>query len=253
MTIDINCDLGESFGIYKIGNDELVMPYVTSANIACGFHAGDPQTIMKTIISAIKNGVSIGAHPGYHDLEGFGRRPMKLSHEELRSSIIYQVGAVKCMTEVSGGKLRHVKPHGALYNAASVDFDLAMVIALAVKDIDSSLILFGMAGSEVENAARIAGIAWASEFFADRAYNDDGSLVSRNIPGAVLHNTIQVVDRTVKMIKERVVETITGRTIPVQADTICIHGDGEMVSEYVKSLTVRFSEEGIRLSPVSKK
>jgi UPF0271 protein len=247
MTIDINCDLGEGSGGKNSDTDESLMPYITSANIACGFHAGDPQTIMKTIQSAIKYGVSIGAHPGYNDPVGFGRRPMALNNEELRASILYQAGAVKSMAESLGGKLRHVKPHGALYNSAASDFNMAMVIARAVKDIDSSLILIGLSGSEMLRAAGEIGLAFASEVFADRAYNDDGTLVSRTLPGAVFHDASQVADRVIKMINERIVVTVSGKSFPVQADTICVHGDNEMAVEFVKRLADTFRNRGIAL------
>jgi UPF0271 protein len=253
MIIDINCDLGESYGEYKIGNDETIMPFITSANIACGFHAGDPLTICKTILLAIKNDVGIGAHPGYPDLVGFGRRSMNLSHEELRASILYQVGSIKSITETFGGKLRHVKPHGALYNDASTDLEKAMVVARAVKDIDSSLILFGMAGSEMIRAAHEVGLSCATEFFADREYNDDGTLVSRKHPDSVLHNTDQVVDRVVKMIQQSVVETISGKTIPMKAETVCIHGDNEMAPEFVRNMISAFRINAIRLISIGKR
>jgi UPF0271 protein len=253
MTIDINCDLGESYGEYKIGNDEAVMPFITSANIACGFHAGDPLTICNTILLAIRNNVGVGAHPGYPDLVGFGRRSMKLSKEELRASILYQVGAIKSITETLGGKLHHVKLHGALYNEASSDFQTAMIVARAVKDIDGSLILFGMAGSEMIRAAVEVCIDCASEFFADRSYNDDGTLVSRKHEDAVIHDTNQVVDRVVRMIKQNVVETITGKTIQIKAETVCIHGDNRMAPEFVKNLVSAFMEDGIRLMQAGKK
>jgi UPF0271 protein len=253
MTIDINCDLGESYGIYKIGNDEAIMPFISSANIACGFHAGDPQTILKTIIMAIKNNVAIGAHPGYPDLEGFGRRPMKLGNDEIRASILYQVGAIKSIAETCGGRLQHVKPHGALYNSASKDYDLAMVIAVAIKDIDSSLILVGMAGSEMIRAADKTGLVSASEFFADRSYNDDGTLVSRYFPGAVINDTRKVVERAVIVLNEKVVETISGKTIPIHADTICIHGDGKRAFEHVESLGNTFRSMGVELVSMGKR
>ncbi|MFA5848491.1 MAG: 5-oxoprolinase subunit PxpA [Bacteroidales bacterium] len=232
MKIDINCDLGESYGDNIVGNDEAVMPYITSANIACGFHGGDPLTIEKTIRLALKYGVSIGAHPGYQDLKGFGRQPMNLTAAELRASILYQVGALKSMSIALGGKLRHVKPHGAMYNSAASDFDMAMVIAKAVRDIDSSLILVGLSQSELINAAKKVGLAYASEVFADRAYNDDGSLVSRSLPGAVIHDTKVMIDRVIRMVRENVVESVSGKIIPIQADTICVHGDNEMAVEF---------------------
>ncbi|MDP2424169.1 MAG: 5-oxoprolinase subunit PxpA, partial [Bacteroidales bacterium] len=230
-----------------------IMLYISSANIACGFHGGDPLTIEKTILSAIKYGVGIGAHPGYPDLEGFGRRPMILSSEELRAAMLYQVGAVKTIAEASGGKLQHVKPHGALYHAASTNFEMARVIAQAVKDIDSTLILVGLSQSELFRAAKEVGLAFASEFFADRAYNDDGSLVSRNLPGALLQDTQTVIDRVINMIKLKVVETISGKVIPVQAETICIHGDNEMAMSFAENLVLAFKNAGIVIKPMGEK
>ena len=245
MYIDINCDLGERDPTDKTGNDEALMPYISSVNIACGFHAGDPLTIEKTIRSAISHGVSIGAHPGYPDREGFGRRPVKMSSEELRAMILYQAGAVKAMAEAAGGKMRHVKPHGALYNTAAKDYEIAMVIAQAVKDLDNSLILVGQSGSQLIKAARETGLACASEVFADRAYNDDGTFVARDIPGSVLHDTGKMIDRVMRMIKEKVVETVSGKIIPVEADTICIHGDNETAAEFAKSLAEALKSAGI--------
>ena len=253
MTIDLNCDLGESFGPWKMGNDENIMPYITSVNIACGFHAGDPLTIEKTIQLALKYGVGIGAHPGYPDLKGFGRRPMQMTPEELRASILYQVGAIKSMAEASGGKLRHVKPHGALYNLASIDSGLAKVIVRAVKDIDNSLILIGLSQSEMIRAAEEEGLACASEVFADRTYNDDGSLVSRNIHGAILYNTQQVIERVIRMVNEKVVETVSGNFIPIHPDTICIHGDNEMALNFARNLVHTFKNMGINLRSIGEK
>ena len=245
MYVDINCDLGERDPGDNTGNDEALMPYISSVNIACGFHAGDPLTIEKTIRSAIRHGVSIGAHPGYPDREGFGRRPMKMSNEELRAMILYQAGAVKGMAEAAGGKMCHVKPHGALYNTAAKDFEISMVIARAVQDLDSSLILVGQSGSHLIKAAREAGLACASEVFADRAYNDDGTLVARDIPGSVLHDTGDMIDRVIRMIKDKTVETVSGKIIPVEADTVCIHGDNETAPEFVKTLTEALKSAGI--------
>ncbi len=253
MEIDINCDLGESFGNYPVDNDQAIMPFISSANIACGFHAGDPVTIEKTIKSAIKHNVGIGAHPGYHDIEGFGRRPMKISNEELRASILYQVGAIKSMAEALGGKLQHVKPHGALYNAAATDFEMAKVIAHSIRMIDDSLTLICLSNSEMIRAAKEVGISYASEAFADRAYNDDGTLVSRNIPGAVLHNTDQVIDRVLQMITDKTVVTLSGSVIPIQADTICIHGDNEMALNFAQNLVSSFKLKGIRLKSIGKR
>src|SRR5512133_3479192 len=223
MNIDINCDLGERCGQDESGSDEAVMPFITSANIAGGFHAGDPVTIEKSVRSAIRHGVGIGAHPGYPDREGFGRRAMKMSNEELRALILFQAGAVKGIAEAAGGRMQHVKPHGALYNAAATDYNMSAVIAQAVKDLDSSLTLVGLSGSELIRAARDAGLPYASEVFADREYNDDGTLVSRSIEGAVLHDTNTVIDRAVKMITEKTVRSVSGRIIQIEADTVCIH------------------------------
>jgi len=247
MHIDINCDLGEGCGPDDISSDEAVMPFITSANIACGFHAGDPLTIEKSVNSAIRHGVGIGAHPGYPDREGFGRRPVRMSHEELRALILYQAGAVKGITEAAGGKMQHVKPHGALYNTAATDYEMAAVIAGAVRDLDKTLILVGLSGSELIRAARDAGLPCVSEVFADRAYNDDGTLVSRSIEGAVLHDTATVIERAVRMITERTVLSITGKIIPIQADTVCIHGDNEMAAAFASNLAETFKKRGIEL------
>jgi len=251
MTININCDMGESYGNKIVGNDEDVMPYISSANIACGFHGGDPLTIAKTIFLALKHGVAIGAHPGYADLEGFGRRPMILSRDELRASILYQVGALKSMTEALGGKLIHVKPHGAMYNSAASSFEMSIIIAKAVKEIDSSLILVCLSQSEMINAAKEVGLAFASEVFADREYNDDGSLVSRQLPGSVIHNTDIMIERVLRMVSENVVESINGKTIPIKADTVCIHGDNKMATVFAKELFTALKAKGILLKSLS--
>lgn len=247
MYIDINCDLGEGCGPDDTSSDEAVMPFITSANIACGFHAGDPLTIEKSVKSAISHGVGIGAHPGYPDREGFGRRPVNMSHEELRALILYQAGAVKGITEAAGGKMQHVKPHGALYNAAATDYEMAYVIAQAVKDLDKTLTLVALSGSELIRAARDAGLSCASEVFADRSYNDDGTLVSRSIEGAVLHDTETVIERAVRMITEKSVLSVTGKIIQIEADTICIHGDNEMAAVFAENLAETLKKRGIEL------
>lgn len=247
MYIDINCDLGEMDRADGPGSDEAIMPFISSVNIACGFHAGDPLTIERTIRSAVEHGVSIGAHPGYPDREGFGRKPLKMSHEELRAMILYQAGAVKAIAEANGARIRHVKPHGALYNIAAVDYELSMTIARAVKDLDSSLILVGQSGSQMLRAARDADLACASEVFADRTYNDDGTLVARSIEGAVLHDTALMIRRVIRMIKEKEVVTVTGKVIPIEAETVCIHGDNETAAEFVKELAEALRSEGIAI------
>lgn len=245
MTVDINCDMGESYGETVVGNDSAVMPFISSANIACGFHGGDPLTIEKTICLALKYGVSIGAHPSYNDLKGFGRRPMHLSKAELRSAILYQVGALKSMTETLGGKLIHVKPHGALYNSASADYEISRVIAETIKEIDPSLKMICLSQSKMIDAAHDVGIPYLSEAFADRAYNEDGSLVSRDSPGAVITDEDTIIERVLLMITEGVVETSNGRVIEIQADTICIHGDNEQAPKLVKIIYNELTERGI--------
>jgi UPF0271 protein len=247
MQIDINCDLGEGCGADDTSSDEALMPFITSANIACGFHAGDPLTVERAVKSAISHGVGIGAHPGYPDREGFGRRPLMMSHEELRAMILYQAGAVKGITEAAGGRMQHVKPHGALYNAAATDYEMAAVIVQAVKDLDNTLTLVGLSGSELIRASRDAGLPCASEVFADRAYNDDGTLVSRSIEGSVLHDTAEVIERAVKMITEKRVRSVTGKIIPIEADTVCIHGDNEMAVSFAENLAESLKRKGIEL------
>ncbi|MRR20327.1 5-oxoprolinase subunit PxpA [bacterium] len=247
MYIDINCDLGETDPAAGPGNDEAIMPFISSVSIACGFHAGDPLTIERTIRSAIRHGVSIGAHPGYPDHEGFGRRPMKMSPDELRAMLLYQAGAVKAMTEAAGARMRHVKPHGALYNTAAQDYEMSVVIARTVKELDPSLILVGQSGSQMIKAARETGLACASEVFADRAYNDDGTLVARSIEGAVLHDPGLMISRVIRMIREKVVETVSGKLIPIEAQTVCIHGDNETAAEFVRKLTEALKSGGIAI------
>ncbi len=247
MFIDLNSDLGESFGNYKIGNDAEVMQYITSANIACGFHAGDPLIIEKTIKLAIENNVAPGAHPGYPDLIGFGRRSLTLSDEELSAVIKYQVGAVKSITESLGVRLQHVKFHGAMYNDMAFNFDQAKVGAEAIAKIDSDLILVGLAGSKMVEAAKDTGLKTANEFFADRAYNDDGSLVSRSIEGSVIHDTEVCLNRIEKLIKSGSVLSINNKELEIKVDTICVHGDNKNAANFVKSLNVFLKRKGIEL------
>lgn len=253
MYIDLNCDLGET-GINGVSaNDAAIMPWITSANIACGLHAGDPEGISATIRLALQHGTAIGAHPGYPDREGFGRMPMKLSSSALESTLTYQIGAVKTMTEFAGGRLNHVKPHGALYNAAAIDRETADIIAGTVRRIDPALILYGLSGSALAQAAESIGLSFASEVFADRAYLDDGTLAPRHIPGAVLHDTGQVIARAIRMVIHQEVETISGKVIPLRADTLCIHGDHPMAPMLAKELSRAFTGQGIKLKQYSAK
>ena len=202
--IDLNCDMGESFGPWSMGADEQVMPHITSANIACGAHAGDPVVMRRTVRLAQASGVAVGAHPGFADLQGFGRREMSVDPAELEASLIAQVGALSAIARAEGAALQHVKPHGALYNLAAIDSPIAAAVARAVRDFDRRLVLFGLAGSHLLTAGREAGLRTASEVFADRAYQRDGKLLPRDEPGAVLTNPGEVVERAVRMAKEEI-------------------------------------------------
>src|ERR1051326_3272682 len=219
MKIDINCDMGESFGPWKMGADAEVMPHITSANVACGAHAGDPGVMRRTVRAAKAHGVSVGAHPGFADLQGFGRREMQADPAEIEDSLMAAIARAE------GVSLRHVKAHGALYNQAARDRRLADAIARAIKAFDPSLLMFGLPNSSMIEAAAAAGLRVASEGFADRAYEPNGSLTPRSKPGAVIHDVAVVVDRAVRMIRDGVVVTPAGTEIPLKVDTICVHGD----------------------------
>jgi len=245
MRVDINCDMGESFGAYEIGADDDVLPHVTSANIACGFHGGDPTVMRTTVANAMKHGVAIGAHPGLPDLIGFGRRAMQVTPQEVYDLVIYQVGALSGFVRAAGAEMRHVKAHGALYNMAVAQPPLADAIARAVHDIDASLILFGLAGSTLLKAAERAGIASASEAFADRNYMHDGSLVSRQRPDALVRDVDEGVRRAVRMVREGVVTDVDGEDIPIRADTICIHGDGPNAAALSRALREGLTAAGV--------
>ena len=225
MYVDLNSDLGESFGSWKMGNDEQILPVVSSANIACGFHAGDPLGILKTLQQAVKLDVTIGAHVSYPDLVGFGRRNMDLSQDELIADVLYQISALDGLAKVAGSKVQYVKPHGALYNTIAKDAVQAEAVIEAIKMYNPALVLVALAGSNLVAQARQAGPKVVSEAFADRAYNRDGSLVSRRLEGAVLHDAEFVAKRVVAMLKNGGVESIDGVFTPIQADTICLHGD----------------------------
>ncbi len=246
--IDLNCDMGEGFGVYALGADDKVMPFITSANIACGFHGGDP-TIMKATVRMAENlDVRIGAHPGLPDLQGFGRRDMRLSPQEAADFVVYQMGALQAFTVTR--KLQHVKPHGALYNMGAADEKLARAIAETVAKFDADIILVGLSGSAWIEAGRKAGVRVASEVFADRAYNPNGTLVSRNLPGAVIHNAKEVIDRATRMAAKGTVITIDGKEISVHADTICLHGDTPGVEVLAKKLNDGLRAAGIDVKPL---
>lgn len=246
--VDLNCDLGESFGAYKLGNDELILDYVTSANIACGFHAGDPSVMKKTVELALKKNVSIGAHPGLQDLAGFGRRNIAISPEEAFDIVVYQIGALNGFTTALGGKLRHVKPHGALYNMAAKDEKLATAIAQAVYAINPELVLYGLSGSELIKAGKAIGLTTANEVFSDRTYQLDGSLTSRSLENALITDDQIAVNQVMTMIKEKTVFTEQKQNIAILAETICIHGDGVHALEFAKFINSTLKENNIEIT-----
>jgi UPF0271 protein len=245
MRIDLNSDLGESFGPWPMGQDAALMDSISSANVACGFHAGDPGTMRATIILAREKNVAIGAHPGFPDLVGFGRREMKATPAEVEDLVLYQVSALAGMAASHGVRLQHVKAHGALYNMACRDRALADAIAKAVAAFDRALILFGLPNSELLRAGEAAGLPVAAEVFADRAYDPDGSLTSRAKPGSVIHDTAKVVERAIKMVKDRQVIAVDGSTISLQADTICLHGDTPGAADHARAVRAGLEQAGI--------
>lgn len=247
MKIDLNCDLGESFGTYSLGMDEEVLKYITSANIACGWHAGDSLVMEKTVALAKKNNVAVGAHPGYPDLVGFGRRNLSVSPKELKTYVKYQVGALFAFAKSEGVKMQHVKPHGAMYNMAAKDYKLALAIAEGIKEVDENLILMGLANSELIKAGKDVGIKVANEVFADRAYNDDGTLVARTLPGAVIHDKDLAIKRVIKMVKDGKIESINGKIIEIVPQSICIHGDNPEALEFSKNIKEALIKEGIEV------
>lgn len=250
--IDLNCDLGESFGNYKIGLDEEVISYISSANIACGFHGSDPLIMAKTVELAKKSNVCVGAHPGLPDLVGFGRRNMDISPKEAKAMVQYQIGALESFCKAQGTKMYHVKPHGALYNMAGKDLNLALAICEGIYEVNPDLILLALSGSEMIEAANNIGLKVAREAFADRAYEEDGSLVSRGKEGSMILDENEAIKRVIRMIKENKVKTITGIDIPIKVDSICVHGDGIKALEFVRKINFSFKEEKIKIVPLSK-
>ena len=248
--IDLNCDLGESFGAYTMGMDDKVIPLISSCNIACGYHASDPLVMEKTVLMAREAGIGIGAHPGYPDLMGFGRRNMNVSPKEAAAYVTYQLGALYAFAKGAGVRLQHVKPHGALYNMAAKDYKLALAIAEAVKAFDPSLILMGLAGSESIKAARDIGLRAASEVFADRAYMPDGSLVPRSREGAVIHDEEEAIRRVIRMVKDHTVTACDGTDIEIVPDSVCVHGDNEKALIFVTRIRAALEDEGIEIAPL---
>ncbi|MDQ0243646.1 UPF0271 protein [Bacillus fengqiuensis] len=249
--IDLNCDLGESFGAYKMGLDEDILSFVTSANIACGFHAGDPSVMRKTVGLSLQKGVKIGAHPGLPDLAGFGRRNMAISPQEAYDIVIYQIGALYGFIKAEGARMQHVKPHGALYNMAAKSKDLSEAIAEAVYRVDPQLILFGLAGSELVHAGEKIGLQTAHEVFSDRTYQQDGSLTSRSQSDALIHDDEQAVSQVIRMVKEGKVLSQQGTDVSVKADTVCIHGDGSKALVFARQIRDSLEAAEIAVKAIS--
>ncbi|MBA7526995.1 5-oxoprolinase subunit A [subsurface metagenome] len=248
--VDLNCDMGESFGNYKIGQDNEIIKYITSSNIACGFHAGDPNVMSYTVKLAKENNVAIGAHPGFPDLQGFGRRKMDIPPKEIKNLITYQIGALQAIAKAEGMSLQHVKPHGALYNMIANDKILGQAVVEAILKINKDLILVALAKSKIINIALKLGLRVAREGFADRAYNSDGSLVKRSIAGAVISDPDIIAKRVIKMINQQRVETIDGKIINLQIDTVCLHGDNKNALNIIKAIRNVLIEKNVKIAPL---
>ncbi|GHC23948.1 UPF0271 protein [Kushneria pakistanensis] len=246
-SIDLNSDLGESFGQWRMGDDDTMLGIVTSANVACGFHAGDPSGILRTLRAAAEHGVTVGAHVSYPDLVGFGRRNMDIASDELYADVIYQIGALQGLARVAGTRVRYVKPHGALYNTIAHDRRQAEAVIEAIQDVDASLVLMTLAGAPLVTWARDAGLNTAAEAFADRAYNADGTLVSRREAGAVLHDADLVAARMQRLVCEGVIECIDGHDIALHADSICVHGDSPGAMALAGAVRQRLTAAGVAL------
>ncbi|WP_050523461.1 LamB/YcsF family protein [Pseudorhodobacter wandonensis] len=248
LTVDLNADMGESFGPWKMGDDAALLQSITSANIACGFHAGDPDVMLKTMKAAIKHGTGIGAHPGFADLQGFGRRRLQLSHAELRHMVAYQLGAAKGMAALAGGKVRHLKLHGAMANMAAEDALMAQACYEGALAVDPDIIIMVLAATAQQEAVHSLGCTWAAEIFADRAYNDDATLVDRSLPDAVIHDPAIAAARMVEMVTAGAIITASGHEIPTPIDTICLHGDTAEAVEIAKATRAALELAGIKVA-----
>ena len=249
-TVDLNADMGEGFGPWAMGDDAALLDVVTSANIACGFHAGDPDIMARTMGLAVAKGVGIGAHPGFADLKGFGRRQLPLAHDEIANAVAYQLGAAQAMARRAGGSVRHLKLHGALSNMASIDADLARACYQAVLAIDPDITIMVLAATAMEQVVRDLGCAWAGEIFADRAYNDDGTLVDRSLPGAVLHDADIAAPRILEMVTAGAIIAQSGKHIPCRIDTICLHGDTPQAVSMARGVRRHLETAGLTLKPL---
>ena len=250
MNIDINSDLGESFGDWTMGDDLALLQLVSSANIACGFHAGDPRVMLRTVEACAAAGVAVGAHPGFPDLAGFGRRKMTMTPFEIRTDVMYQIGALQAMCKSVGVPLNHVKPHGAMQNMMATDYEMSVALIDAIAATMDSPLVYAQPGSATEKAAEDAGMPMARELFADRAYLADGQLAPRSMAGAVLHDSDAIADRMLKMLRGDAIETIDGESIVLQGDTICVHGDTPAAVEIAQSLRKSLISAGFAISPV---
>ncbi|WP_164659331.1 LamB/YcsF family protein [Tropicibacter sp. Alg240-R139] len=246
--VDLNADMGESFGPWNMGDDENLLQVITSANIACGFHAGDPDVMAKTMKIAAENEVGIGAHPGFPDLQGFGRRNMKVPHASLRNLVRYQLGAAIGMAQAVGTKVRHLKLHGALANMCSVDLDMARACYQGALDVDPNIIVMVLAVTKQEEAVRELGCKWVGEIFADRAYNDDGTLVDRSLQGAVIHDPEVAGPRILEMVKEGAIITASGKRLETSIDTICLHGDGATALQIAHAVKSCLTDGGVEVA-----
>jgi len=245
--IDLNCDMGESYGAWKMGADAEVMPHITSANIACGFHGGDPATIRKTVRLALDHGVAIGAHPSLPDIQGFGRRPMKISPQDMYDLVVYQAGAVEGFARAAGAKLHHIKCHGALYNMAATDEALSDAMARAARDL-GGVMIYALSNSRMMTTVKKLGIPVAGEVFADRGYSDDGTLAPRDKPGGMIEDAARSVKQALAMVEEGTVISVNGKRVPVVAETLCLHGDQPGAAVFAKALRKAFSERSISVA-----
>jgi len=252
MRIDLNSDMGESFGAWHMGDDQGLLEQVSSANIACGFHAGDPQTIARTVALATERKVAIGAHPSLPDLQGFGRRNMQITEAEAYALTLYQAAALQGFAHAAGNPMRHVKAHGALYNMAAKDARLASGICRAVRDLDATLVMFVLAGSVMADVARDLGLTVAQEVFADRTYQDDGSLTPRNQPGAMITELDRSIAQVRRMVAEGHVRSLSGADVAIQADTICLHGDQPGAASFARAIRASLEADGIAIGPVAR-
>ncbi|MDC7286869.1 5-oxoprolinase subunit PxpA [Blautia schinkii] len=250
--VDLNSDLGESFGRYTLGMDDKIIPLITSANVACGYHASDPVVMQNTIARAKEAGIRVGAHPGFPDLMGFGRRNMNITPAEAKAYTLYQIGALSAFCTAQGVAMQHVKPHGAFYNTAAKDYNLSKAICEAIYEFDKNLIVMGLCGGELCRAAQDMGLRTAMEVFADRAYEEDGTLVDRRKEGSMVTDEEVAIARVIRMVKEQKVTAITGKDIPIRADSVCVHGDGVKALAFVEKIRKAFQDEGIEICSLDK-